>query len=81
MELLVFLHSYHMRYGKNIGDKIVHFKKKYKFTSDHFSIEHVVFVLIVENVTKNPILHQIYAGYKKNVVKQNCLFQIDVKMS
>ena len=29
---------------KNFGDKIVHLKKMYKFSSDHFLIGHVVSV-------------------------------------
>ena len=28
---------------------------------------------------KNSILHQIYAGYKKNFRKRNCVFQIDLQ--
>ena len=33
---------------KKIPNKIVHIKKIYKFTSEHFLIGHVVFVLIVK---------------------------------
>ena len=46
-----------------------------KFTSEHFLIGRVVFVLIVENVVKNSILHQIYAEYEKMFGIGNCSFQ------
>ena len=39
--------SKYTRYEKNVEDKIVHLKKIYKFTSEHFLIGLVVFVLIV----------------------------------
>ena len=29
---------------------------------------------------ENSILHQIYPGYEKNVGKQNCLFEKDLKI-
>ena len=52
-------------------------EKIYIFTSEHFLIGHVVFVLIVKNFIKNSILQQIYAGYKKNLrYKFVCLKKI-----
>ena len=45
------------RYEKNIPDKIVHLKKLYKFTSEHFLFGHVVFVLYVKNIIKNEKLY------------------------
>ena len=42
-------HKNYTRYEK----KIVHVKKIYKFTSEHFFIGHVVFVLILKNIIKN----------------------------
>ena len=44
-------------YEKKCPDKRVHLKKIYKFTSEHFLIGHVVFVLIVKNVIKNEKFH------------------------
>ena len=38
---------------KNFRDKIVHLEKIYIFTSEHFLVGHVIFVLIVKNVIKN----------------------------
>ena len=45
------------RYEKNVVDNIVHPKKIYRFTSDHFSIGRVVFVLIVKNIIKDEKFH------------------------
>ena len=42
------------RYEKMLTSKIVHLKKIYNFDFDHFWIKRTVFVLIVENVIKNP---------------------------
>ena len=59
-----------------------HLKKIYKFTSDNFLIEQVLFVLIVRNFIKNekfqfaPNLCEI----RRNVKKQNCLFQKDLQL-
>ena len=44
-------------YEKNVSEKIVYLKKIYKFTSEHFLIRHVVFILIVKNVIKNENFH------------------------
>ena len=41
----------------NVRKEIVHFKKIYKFISDHLIIALVVFVLIVKNVIKHKKFH------------------------
>ena len=40
-------------YENNFPYKIVHLKKIFKFTSEHFLIGYAVFVWIVKNVIKN----------------------------
>ena len=47
----------YMRNEKNVGDNIVYSRKIYKFTSDHFLIGRVFFVLTVKKVIKNEKFH------------------------
>ena len=47
------LQKNYRRYEKKFPDKILHLNKIYKFTSEHFLIEHVNFVSSVKNVIKN----------------------------
>ena len=56
---------------KNVQDKIVHLKNIYKYSSGHFLIGHVLFVLIVKNVIKNEIFH-----FAPNLceIRKNCSF-------
>ena len=72
-----------MRYKKNMKDKIVNPKKIYKFTSQHFLIRHVVFVLIVKNFVKNLKFYfaPSQCEIRKNFRKENCLFQEDLQIS
>ena len=52
IKIFVFKNNY-TRYDKNFEYKIVHLKKIYKFTWEHFSIGGVVYVWIVKNFFKN----------------------------
>ena len=67
-----------------LRNKIVRFKKIYKFYFDHFLIKCTVFVLNVKNVIENKKfkfsdkLCDICT--KKNVEEQNCSFQNDVQI-
>ena len=46
-------HENYTRYEKNFIENIILVKMIYKFTSEHFLIRHVVFVLIVKNAIDN----------------------------
>ena len=65
-----------------LRNKIVRFKKINKFYLDHFLTKCTVFVLIVKNVIKNQKFN--FQGklcdVQKNVMKQNCLFQKDLRI-
>ena len=70
------------RYGKNFGDRTVHLKKMYKFTTEHFLIGYAIFVFILKNVFKNKkVFTKIknstfltkHTRCEKNVGKQNFL--------
>ena len=65
-----------------LRNKIVRFKKIYKFYFDHFLIKCKVFVLDVKNVIKNQKLNfsDKLCNIKKNVEEQNCSFQKDVQI-
>ena len=74
----------YVRYETNVKEqnKIIRFKKIYKFYFDHFLIKCTVFVLNVKNVIKIQKLNfwTNSATYKKNVKEQNCSFQKDVQI-
>ena len=65
------------RYEKKIGDKIIHLKKIYKSTPDHFLIGHKVFFSIIKKIIKNKKFHFApnRCGIRKNVGEQNSLLQ------
>ena len=65
-----------------LRNKIVRFKQIYKFNFDHFLIKQTVFVLIEENVIKNQKFNfpDKLCDIQKNVMKQNCLFQKDLRI-
>ena len=62
---------------KMLRNEIIYFNEIYNVGSDHFFIELTTFLLSLNknflNI-KNSILHQIYAGYRKNVKELNYLF-------
>ena len=70
------------RCEKNVQNEIVHLKKIHRFTSDHFLIGHVVFVLTVKNFINIKKFHFVLnlCGIQKNVKKQNFLFQKDLQI-
>ena len=55
---------------KKSRDNFVHLKKIYKFTSDHFLIGDVVFVLIVKNALNNEEFHFVpnLSGIRNKIV-------------
>ena len=57
------------RCEKKFPDKIVYLKKIYKFTSEHFLIGTVVFVLIVKNFIKN---EKFYFASNLCEIRKNC---------
>ena len=65
-----------------LRNKIIRFKKIYKFYLDHFLIKCTVFVLNVKNVIKNQKFNfsDKLCDKKKNVEEQNCSFQKDVQI-
>ena len=71
------------RYEKIIGEKIIDLEKIHKFTSDHFFDRTRNFRFNRKKTLsklKIFIFHQIYAGYEKNVRKQNCLYWKDLQL-
>ena len=46
-------HKNYTRRERKFLDEIIHLKKIYKFTSEHFLFGHVLFVLIIKNFIKN----------------------------
>ena len=67
---------------KILRNKIVRFKKIYKFYFDHFLIKCTVFVLIVKNVIKNQKFNfsDKLCDIQQNIKRQNCLFQKDLQI-
>ena len=65
-----------------LRNKIIHFKKIYKFSFDHFFIKCTVFVLNVKNVIKNQKFNfsDKICDIQKNVEEQYCSFQKDVQI-
>ena len=66
-----------------LRNKIIRFKKIYKFYFDYCLIKCTVFVLIVKNVIKNQKFNfpdKNSVTYKKNVKEQNCSFQKDLQI-
>ena len=60
-----------------LRNEIIYFKEIYNFGPDHFFIELITFLLSLKKAflnIKNSILHQMYAGYGKNVKERNYLF-------
>ena len=66
-----------------IRNKILYFKEIYKFLSDYFFIRDISFRLFIKKVFMKiliSIFSTEYTKYEKNVRKQNCLFQTDLKL-
>ena len=65
-----------------LRNKIVRFKKIYKFCFYHFLIKYTVFVLNAKNVIKNQKLNFLdkLCDIQKNVKKQNCSLQKDLQI-
>ena len=66
-----------------LGNKILRFKKIYKFAFYHFFIGFISFLLFSKNVfmnLKNSIFPPEYMRYRKSVKKKNCLFQKDLQI-
>ena len=64
---------------KKYWGKIVHLKKIYKFTSDHFLIGQVVFILIVKNLMKKKkiaLCTKSMRDTRKMLVNKNKFLQI-----
>ena len=66
------------RHEKNIGDRIFHIKKIYKFTADHFFHHHVVFDSIIKNVIKN-YYQKMFFKARRALSKLNFLFHLKSK--
>ena len=68
-------------YEKMLKNKIVCFRKIYKFAVDYFFYRCYIFFLFIKTVSiiKNSIFPLKYTRYEKYIEKQNCLFQKDPK--
>ena len=68
---------------KMIGNKIIRFRKIYKFSIDYFYIGVVYFLIFNKNFfikIKNSIFPPKYTRYGKTVRKEICLFQKDIQL-